>query len=743
MGFDKLLNFLNYNLNFEIMEEINIKTKVRKILANHIMFDISFIIYQSLIEIEDEINKIIKIILSLPFSISSPGIIESKINEIYLQPHWLNNITNLYEILDGNDEDVIILNFINYIKSDNICDNIICDKVFMKIVHFIDNIHYIDYITSINIIFDGIPTYSKILEQRRRRIKNYIESKHRKNKIPDYFKSIENTFYDNNGIKYNYYKWLKYRFSIDKSFGPFSSFTKLIEQTINTKLLNHYPKIIININSGINNGEADYKIFNEIYKNNYTGDIVIHTIDSDLVHQIIVQQNYFNLIKKDINLSVIKYNNKDNDNVFYIDAQTINKHILNIYNNINNIPTNISCYIIYDIALIFYFFGNDHLPPSFDIGPELSLELYLKTHFIALQNKFIIELDKENKITINFNYLLLWLTEINKTNEINKAKIILTRYFKLNFQLMFYLTDKLKLNFNNIIKLCKKLLFDDGKKILSSNSQLDKDDLRYILVNKYEDIDFPMEITNLDKTEFNLNMDKLLNCLDISSTEDTFYGLPLYNKHFYFIEDKFENIYINFNDNIVSDLTKKYTYIYNHITINDLLYSQNLININQNNDEIYSYFKKIYHLVTTLFGDMTFYNSNNFTYFHGYKVPSMFLILNFLEKNINLIDKYNEEVIIETTDINNYFNSINHYLIISPYIKDILHKFKNKEIEYFIKNINIDGIWIKFDTNYKYKEINIYTFINSWKNSLIKLLLNIKQSPQILTESEKYLVTFD
>ena len=194
MGFDKLLNFLNYNLNLEIMEEINIKTKVRKILANHVMFDISFIIYHSLIEIEEEINKLIKIILSLPFSMDLPGVIELKVNEIYLQPHWTNNIANLYEILDGNDEDVIIFNFINYIKSENILDNIICDKVFIKIINFIDNIHYVEYINSINIIFDGIPTYSKILEQRRRRVKNYIESKHRKNKIPDYFKSIENSF---------------------------------------------------------------------------------------------------------------------------------------------------------------------------------------------------------------------------------------------------------------------------------------------------------------------------------------------------------------------------------------------------------------------------------------------------------------------------------------------------------------------------------------------------------------------
>lgn len=739
MGFDKLLNFLNYNLNSEIIEEINIKANVRKILVNHVMFDISFIIYHSLIEIEEDINLIIKIILSLPFSVLNPGIIESKINEIYSQTHWINNIKNLYEILDGIDEDTIIVNFIKYIKSENILDNIICDKVFNKIINYINNIHYTDNINTINIIYDGIPSYSKILEQRRRRVKNYIESKYRKHKLSEYFKQIENSFYEYKGVKYNYYKWLKYRFSIDKSFGPFSLFTKFIEKNLHLKLLNYYSNIIINVNSGINNGEADYKIFNEIYKNNYIGDIVIHTIDSDLVHQIIVQQNYFNITNRDITLSVIKYTNKETDYVQYIDAQTINKKLLYIYNNINSTNSNnTSLYVIYDIALIFYFFGNDHLPISSDIGPELGLELFFKTHYKSLKNKTVVELDKENKIILNYNNLYIWLNELNITNNINRTKIILNRYFKLNYQLLHYLTEKLQLTFTDIIKLCKKILFDDGKK----QTDLDKDDLRYVLIHKYDNIDFPFNLSKVDKNEFTYNMTKLLNSLDVSDTEDNFCGLPLYNKHFYFIEDKFENIYINFNENIVNELMKKYTYIYDYNNINNVLFSHNLININNLNNEIYSYLKKIYHLVTTLFGDMTLYNSNNFTYFSGYSVPPLYLILSYLEKNINFNEKFDDEILIETTNINNYFNSINHYLIISPYIKDILHKFDNKEIEFFIKNINIDNLWIDFDTNYKYKELNIENFMDLWKESLIRLSLNIKINPEILLESENYLINF-
>ena len=728
MGFDKLVNFLIKNLNNDIIENINIITNIHKIIVNHIIFDISFIIYHILIELEDEINNIIKIILSLPFNCIDENTIENKLYSYFSKPYWKNNLIDIETIFDGFNEDEIVNNFINYIYSNSIIDKILIEKIFIKLNTLINNIHYMDLIYSINIIFDGIPSYSKILEQRRRRVKNYIESLEKKNKFENYFKDIENTF-DNTVNTYDYFKWLKYRFTIDKSFGPSSIIISNLEIYLYNEFSKLYPKIKININSAKNNGEADYKMFKDIYNNNYLGDIIIHTIDSDLIHQIMIQQNYFNIIKKDINLSVIRYNYKNNNNIQLLEAQIINKQILKIYSEINNIQT-IDYHIIYDLALIFYFFGNDYFPTSFEIGSDLSLEFLCKSHKNALNTSTIIKLIK-NKITINYDNLKLYLIEINKNNSINKTKIILGKYFKINNQITSLLTDKLKLNFNEIILLCKKILFDDFK----NHKDLDKDDLRYKLNEKYKNIDF--NIKNINKTDIL----KILSILDISALEEEYCGLPLYIRPFYINNeyDNYKNLYINLMEQINNSLINTHPIIYDYISLESVINNNYIISTNKINDNVNSFLKKIYHLVTSLFGDMSDYNSNNMIYYNGYTIPPLSDICNYIENNKIFYDLSNDFV-----DEKNYFNSINHHILITPFIKLILWKFKSPDLIFIIENLNnIDNLWYNQNEDFLFKDFDINNFNNQWLNTLFKLSLSKKTiSPEILHESESYLLNF-
>ena len=558
MGFDKLINFICKNLSYDSIEDININSCVKKIIVNHIMFDISFLIYKNFIELEEEVNNIIKIILALPFNFTNT-IIQEKLSLIIEKSHW----SWLNISFDGVNEDEIINNFIKYISIPDIIDKIIIIKIFDNITDYINKIHNVDLLKSINIIFDGIPSFSKVLEQRRRRTKNYLESQERKSKFDTFF-TIDNSFQQYENLNYDYFKWIKIRFTIDKSFGPISPLITKLEAYLNTNLKLKFSNIQIFINSGKNNGEADYKMFQNIYNQKYTGDICIHTIDSDLVHQILVQQNYFNMIKKDINLYVIRYNYKIN-HIQYIDANLLIKNMSKLYTEVSNLDT-VNNILIWDICLLFYFFGNDHLPSSFEIGSELSLEYLLKLHYNIFKNKSSIISLVDNKINFSFTNFNLLLKEIYKNNEINKTKILLGRFFKITHLLSSFLTDKLGLTFDKILLLCRKLLFDNGK----TQIQLEENDIRYKLINKYTNLDYPFDINNLkniSKNDCFVQFEKILQTLDIIDTEENFSGLPLYIKPFYLSNNNYQDLYTTFTDNISNELEKKNPLIYDYFNI--------------------------------------------------------------------------------------------------------------------------------------------------------------------------------
>jgi hypothetical protein len=134
MGFDRLSNFIVKNLNYNygfVIDELK-----RKVLGNHILFDLNFIIYNQMINLEEEINLIIKIVLNLPFSYSKDNKTEDKLKAIFDLPWWRRNCENIEFIFDGDNENEIISKLINFIttKQDNNLsklDMMLVDKIIL------------------------------------------------------------------------------------------------------------------------------------------------------------------------------------------------------------------------------------------------------------------------------------------------------------------------------------------------------------------------------------------------------------------------------------------------------------------------------------------------------------------------------------------------------------------------------------------------------------------------------------
>ncbi len=764
MGLDRFANFISKSINNEGIEELSIENNVRKIVANHIIFDLNFLIYQEIVDIENEINDIIKVILCLPFAIDKGDELEQILKNIFMQPHWkLYYIgSDLENIFDGFNEDEIITKFISYITSKitsnvemsnekneglSIIELVIYEKIVNTMVNYVDKLHHVNFIQSLSIFYDGIPSISKVIEQRRRRIKNFLESNEKKILFKKYFDNLlpnnKNLFenlskeYEGNSNKepilFDYFKWIKTRFTIDKSIGPSSNFIKNLELYMNIKIKKNYPKMKIYINSAKENGESDLKIFKHIAQEELNGDYCIHTTDSDFIHQILIQQSYYKIVNKDINFTVVKYLKNVNvlGYVQVLEANLIIKNLMEVYNNTNNIKTN-NYKIIWDLCLVFYLFGNDHLPSSVEIGPELGLDFYIKKHYQSVGKNNIVNL-KKSYISIDLNNLALFFDKIIETNETNTTKIILQRFFKINSQLISFFVDKLYYNFDQIQEFLKKFIIYKAL-ILNSNDldELDDSDLRKIYLKEInnENIEtyLNLSIFNLDEVKQKILLESIeLITENLDWHESEFNGLILYNKPQNITVDPYQDLYNYVSEKASNNLSKLYPNYYDHINVNYHL--KILKNLSNPNNQVHSndYLKKIYHLAITQFGNMKDYHTNNLTWYKDYTVPSIKNLTSFirsLPEGVNQTKKWLSEIKEENVEPNKYLNSINHHLIITPFVSN--YSLSN-QITSIIKEMDpIDNLWFESVDTFNYRNIDIKKFFESWDNAMININLNTK-----------------
>jgi hypothetical protein len=199
----------------EDMEENSYNSNLKYIPAESIFIDGNFIIYHIISNIEHDLNEILKIILTVKHTtdkkqlfiildklIEKTPLKEFKVhfNKIFLENNYQDMIKVLKELtMDINNKN-------------NIIKDIICVYYLNYFIKKIINLHYTEFIKNLYIIFDGIPSGFKIIEQRRRRILNFLESKLRKKMLKNkminfvrlnmiFFKKIKKSVFGKNNYK--------------------------------------------------------------------------------------------------------------------------------------------------------------------------------------------------------------------------------------------------------------------------------------------------------------------------------------------------------------------------------------------------------------------------------------------------------------------------------------------------------------------------------------------------------------
>lgn len=665
MGYNKLLHFFTKNL-YNFVKYPNKLNKNYFIISNIIIFDMTFIIYTCINDIEKECNNILKIILSIDNSYNLN--IQSELNKIILKNHWKDYYKQIIDLF-FNKKTYNLCNEFKLFLSNKIIYDILYKYINNYLEDKLNLLHEPSFIKKVCLFFDGIPIFSKIIEQRRRRIKNYLESNIKKNIYINTFKKLDNNLIEEGLYIYSYSDWINNRITINKNLGSNS----VLILNLELFLKNNFKKYNLYINSTSELGEADFKIYNYINKlNNY--DVCIHSCDSDFIYFNLLFQLKFNTTNRNINLHLINYAEN-----FYeiINSQKFCKIILDKYKSINKIyeePTN---NILFDLLFIITLCGNDMIPNSLEIGPEIELKTILELHYkVFNNNKYIININSYK--TINFDNLLLFLNELIKIN--SSTILILNRFYKLSNKFVNILTNKLDLPIEKIL----------------------------------DNFLIPYNQKNIDLSKFSNDEINILNeNINLSNNDN---GLKRLEKHIKLEENSYENLYNLTTSNSVKKLKNKILkpFPYNFKNLNELISIKN----NSENYDSFNYLETLINYILILFYDFNLYNPYLIFNYKYNLAPNFKNLIYFI--NNNDMDELQKNIYqkLKVKNNNIYFDDLSHLLLITPFIKK-----KNKlnyKHTYLLNSFNfhINNIWYDNIDNFNLKNIDYIKFLNVYKYNL-------------------------
>ena len=287
-------------------------------------------------------------------------------------------------------------------KLDDI-ENVIINEIENYLVELIDLVKC----KIIYIALDGVPTFSKILEQKKRRfIGDFIENLISKYSLP---------------------------FTFNKSF--ISPGTIFMENVM--KKLREIKFPVKTILSDVNEkGEGEFKILEYISKNKLD-DVIIYSPDADLIILSMIVW-----AQKNIKVKILRYDQNTNIlNIIYIN--TLIEYLIDYYKD--RVTKNIANdKFILDICFIFTVFGNDFLPKIENINVNMDLYLILDGYIINfIDNGYILD-DNYNIIPKSLYNYFVFVSKFE--NYLLKRNANVYRYQNFNYanQVNLYLDIKNK-----------------------------------------------------------------------------------------------------------------------------------------------------------------------------------------------------------------------------------------------------------------------------------------------------------
>jgi len=607
-------------------------------------------------------NKVTGKILLLDFNsiihnISSNILLELNNNAI------LNNLTNddiEYMIIKKvNDFIILLLNKINNKK--------------LKLLY---------------IGLDGIPSFSKILEQKKRR----------------YIGDLVDKLLEQYAQKY---KWSKNNISPGTLFmNKINLYLLNIKKTINNDTIllnelilkkedyeyykNNIKKVIISDTT--KKGEAEMKIIKLITKLKPTKKtILFYSPDADVILLSMISE-------KSNNIKILKYDN--NINLLYLInirklKQSINEYCIKRINKEINIDN-----LINDIVLIFTIFGNDFIPHLECIQTNQDFLLLIDIYLINyIDQEYII-----NKNNINVKSLYNFLKILKK----QESRLLLRNSYQNIYQNYNYANQKNfyidYLNINSNIKESNKfsemyynfynniLLYMDPYLLKSYINNTKYGCLNFYLLEKHELYNIIVKLKSDKIYAFN----SLFNINYSTITENTKYE-KLYNIQYSSNTKKHSQNIEKLNNRdlelyLINNKLDKYTKLFNPI-------SKFYLNIQKKSD--YDIYYKLYfndnnekqivkEYLSGLKWIFTYYykkkNINETWYYPYNKAPLLTSIINYYDNDSIIINfkykklKINElEQLIYITPLDNSLNNIKSLIDIKKF-----NKIKN----FLIKNLN-------------------------------------------------------